>query len=293
MVAGIPISALPLTLRQAVWVTHCLDISYICIDALCIIQDDRSDWTTEAAKMAAVYTMSALTIIAASSTSCHSGFFPTQLDAFSTQVQTSLPPTISLHATKHAPGRGGFHDYPSSDPIGTRGWTYQEEYLSTRYLRFTAADVQWKCHAGATCLCSGEPPHMWYTAEWAMFDWLFSVLNISRRHFTNETDKLPSLSGLATRFAAELRERREPPSAYVAGLWEAGNRNIQDLEWCVEDWNSDSDRDSALFCCGPGPCPETYIAPSFVWASVNNPIDYRRAGCDERQKLSEVIQVHA
>ncbi|KAK0724384.1 hypothetical protein B0H67DRAFT_473649, partial [Lasiosphaeris hirsuta] len=62
--AGTPISDLPMTIRQAVWVTRRLGRKYIWVDSLCIIQDDTSDWEAEALKMATVYAMAAVTIVA-------------------------------------------------------------------------------------------------------------------------------------------------------------------------------------------------------------------------------------
>lgn len=162
MTSGIPIQDLPLTLRQAVWVTVCLGQMYIWIDSICIIQDSPSDWAAEALKMATVYATSAVTIIAASSTSCHSGFFSmadNKQDGLGHLLDVGIPPPLTLHATgssfEHS--RGGFHCFPGRDPIDKRGWTFQEEQLSTRYIKFTSTDLQWECRAGTTCLCGAEP----------------------------------------------------------------------------------------------------------------------------------------
>lgn len=62
---GLPTRSLPLTLQQSIQLCRWLNISYIWIDSLCIIQDSRSDWEKEAVKMGAVYSRSNVTIIAA------------------------------------------------------------------------------------------------------------------------------------------------------------------------------------------------------------------------------------
>lgn len=72
---GIPLSQLPTTFRQAVLVTRRLDVQYLWIDSLCIIQDDFLDWEHEASKMGNVYAHAFLTISALSSTDDSSGCF--------------------------------------------------------------------------------------------------------------------------------------------------------------------------------------------------------------------------
>jgi hypothetical protein len=52
---GISILSLPQTFRDAIDVTKALEISYIWIDALAIIQDDKDDWLAETGKMCDVY----------------------------------------------------------------------------------------------------------------------------------------------------------------------------------------------------------------------------------------------
>ncbi|KAK0738098.1 heterokaryon incompatibility, partial [Schizothecium vesticola] len=70
---GIQLNQLPKTIEQAVSICIHLGIQYSWVDALCIIQDDGLDWEKESRKMATVYSEARVTIIAASSTSCHSG----------------------------------------------------------------------------------------------------------------------------------------------------------------------------------------------------------------------------
>jgi len=72
--AGIEVTTLPQTLQDAIKITHRLDIKYIWIDALCIIQHDLKDWTAEAAKMATIFEQSYLTISATSSIGVDQGF---------------------------------------------------------------------------------------------------------------------------------------------------------------------------------------------------------------------------
>ncbi|KAF8851703.1 HET-domain-containing protein [Acephala macrosclerotiorum] len=62
--AGIPFSEFPKTFQDAVTITKRLGFQYLWIDSLCIIQDSKSDWAAEAARMGMVYKHSTLTISA-------------------------------------------------------------------------------------------------------------------------------------------------------------------------------------------------------------------------------------
>jgi hypothetical protein len=72
---GIPIRQLPATFRQAVFIARELDIRYLWIDSLCIIQDDFPDWEHEASRMGNVYAHAYLTISALSTADDSSGCF--------------------------------------------------------------------------------------------------------------------------------------------------------------------------------------------------------------------------
>lgn len=60
----IPYELIPKTFHDALTITRALDVPYLWIDALCIIQDDHNDWQIEASKMKDVYSGSLITIAA-------------------------------------------------------------------------------------------------------------------------------------------------------------------------------------------------------------------------------------
>lgn len=80
---------LPQTFQEAVYVTMYLGVSYIWIDALCIIQDSKEDWAREAALMDEVYTYTLVNLAAAASSNSLGGLF---------RYRTSL-----YHALHHVP----------------------------------------------------------------------------------------------------------------------------------------------------------------------------------------------
>lgn len=196
-----------------------LGIQYIWVDALCIIQDDGQDWEKESRKMATVYSEARVTIIAASSTSCHSGFLDVDLRGIvlDTPLQTS---GSSARMVGRLTSNSGFHKDeftpPNSlvqDPIDNRGWTLQEQVLSTRYIRFTQTDVQWECRSEITCLCAQRPRSpTWLRA--GPKQWNDIPGNFNHRKFTLASEKLRALSGLA-----KASQRATLGDVYLAGMW--------------------------------------------------------------------------
>jgi len=57
-------SLLPPAFRDAIDIARRLDVRYLWIDSLCIIQDDQLDWQTESARMSTIYQQALLTISA-------------------------------------------------------------------------------------------------------------------------------------------------------------------------------------------------------------------------------------
>jgi len=64
MKSGIDIRDISRNFRDAIKVCRALDIQYIWIDSLCIIQDSASDWRREAATMHLVYRHAVVTFVA-------------------------------------------------------------------------------------------------------------------------------------------------------------------------------------------------------------------------------------
>lgn len=65
---SIPWDTLPPLFQDAITLTWSLDIKYLWIDSLCIVQDDKQDWINEAKKMSLVYRRATLVIAAMDST---------------------------------------------------------------------------------------------------------------------------------------------------------------------------------------------------------------------------------
>jgi hypothetical protein len=144
---SITADTLPLTYLHAVEVTQTLNIKYLWIDSLCIIQDSHDDWEHESPLLGKVYQNALLTIAAGASDDISEGLFRT----FDTTNDSVEIPCISdpetgqtklVRAMKHRPD---WEKEYNASQLRTRGWALQERELSTRILHYTPTQVLWEC----------------------------------------------------------------------------------------------------------------------------------------------------
>jgi len=136
---GIDLSTLPQSFRDAIIVTQRLHIRYLWIDALCILQDSTQDWQVESSKMGSIYLNSFLTIAAANSADCHTGFL---------SQQPPTPPPCKLDFVSPTSESGevfvAFYDEPE-EPLDSRGWCLQEILLGSRVLTYGTYQIFFEC----------------------------------------------------------------------------------------------------------------------------------------------------
>jgi hypothetical protein len=72
---NIRFDALPKTFQDAITICKKLEIQYIRIDSLCIIQDCKKDWQQQASLMGSIYACAYITIAASASTGDDTGCF--------------------------------------------------------------------------------------------------------------------------------------------------------------------------------------------------------------------------
>ena len=163
-------ASLTKTFQDAISVTRGLEIRYIWIDSLCIIQDSASDWKEEAKDMAKVYANSYLTISAMSAAESSEGLFRPRynLDEDDNQKyiseyeikrsdRLSQFSIYARRATKYShvfllslEYKGGHKELA---PLLYRAWVIQERILSSRILHFSFDEMVWECRAGIDCEC--------------------------------------------------------------------------------------------------------------------------------------------
>ena len=141
----IPFNRLPQTFKDAVTATRALNIRYLWIDSLCIIQEDPEDWKIEAARMEEVFTAAYCTIASSSSTSSLDGFLSKRKERAVIGINTTKGPLYLAEAIDD------FHKDVEQGILNTRGWVFQERALSRRTIHFTSTQVYWECGHGVYC----------------------------------------------------------------------------------------------------------------------------------------------
>ena len=280
---AIPFNDLPRTFQDALNISKRLEVRYVWIDALCIVQDDQKDWNKEASSMASIYEHSAFTICVMNGMSSDSGFL-------SERPQYHSIPSMQGFFMRPASGLMDAHKFGSrrlyvsgDEPeaiLLSRAWTFQEQLLSPRLLNFFDSEVIWSCNTSTICECgnpwnlksgSGEPSSLKYeygrvqnenltetnkttsiptmiNPDWRL--WQKIVEQYSPRIVSFQKDRLWALSGIAQTFSGRL-------GSYYAGLW--SDSILEGLEWeRLED------------CFDPKPSHRLNLSiPSWSWASVD------------------------
>jgi hypothetical protein len=257
---GMPLVELPPTFSDAVLVTRSLGIKYLWIDAICIIQNSLDkDWPKEASRMGEYYMNSILTISAMNAKNSREGILQKRLPRFKPlelfMHSERLPWTGSVVIRENHPKTWNFWQKAPVSALATRAWTFQETCLPARTLHFTAFGLVWEClcqtavewlydpmaygsefkllirpqaideeNARATDHSSEERNNAAYTLkqkqDYALDSWDEIIRHYSERKPTYASDKLPALSGIASRFEKMLGGDR-----YIAGLWKSRIRD--------------------------------------------------------------------
>ncbi len=125
--ASIPMTILPLTVRDAITWTRQLGLQYLWIDSLCILQDSLSDWEVELSTMADIYRDATVTIAATAAPHASSGCAPIrnklQLAPFTPLPGIVIEANFKRDAWIFQKG-----------PLEQRGWTFQEIQLRLQSL---------------------------------------------------------------------------------------------------------------------------------------------------------------
>ncbi|TQN66471.1 hypothetical protein CSHISOI_08947 [Colletotrichum shisoi] len=140
----VPLGSLPKTLRDAVEVCRRLQVAFIWIDALCIIQDDEVSKLAEVGNMAQVYKNALFTICASSASSTTEGFLDYRSSPFQDPTMFRVPfrnesgaeTSVDLAIERHG-------EALRTEPLKDRGWALQEQLLSRRRLMFTSYQLYW------------------------------------------------------------------------------------------------------------------------------------------------------
>lgn len=150
---------MPKTIRDAVRITKELGHRYLWVDQYCISQRNDAHKDQQIRNIGKTYQGAALTNVAASSTSSHSGIAGISSDRETGLKTCEVDGRVVLKILRTEPIA-----YTHASPWWQRAWTLQEGFLSKRLLVFTDQEVSFyrkDCLDGVS-LWSGahrEPPH--------------------------------------------------------------------------------------------------------------------------------------
>lgn len=265
---AIPFTELTPVVRDAAIVARRLCIPYLWVDSLCIIQDDKNDWANECSLMGLVYSNAYITISTLSSSSCQDGFLHRPSPSPTADEIVSGWYDDDALDSEMAETNDMIEDYASSS-WSTRGWTFQEEKLSTRLVYFGTSRVHFCC---SNWIYSEGNSTRSEVYERSIMDlgrddpipnrhqalvtfWKESLVpQFSARLFTVARDKLPAIAGVAKYIGDVTGDE------YVAGLWKSSL--VSELMWCC---NALPCRFTALLAA-LSPDAAQYTAPSWSWA---------------------------
>ncbi|KAK5993527.1 hypothetical protein PT974_06959 [Cladobotryum mycophilum] len=281
---GIPFHDFPKTFQHAIEVCRCLQIPYLWIDSLCIIQDSKEDWAIQGSKMDAVYSNCHIAIAADGARDSKEGFLCNERRKIPTlrlrlqqkkgngpqHYDTQPMEEVEICARKKGAGNMDIfmhHSWSAEyrSRLSTRGWILQESVLAPRVLHFTAEEITWECRTVSQCECQVAvhnfayetpiklqlPPNLDHTEHWGRL-----VQEFTCRDLSYPSDRLPALSGLASHMKSVNSSVQ-----FYAGIW--SDSFAQSLLWFCLDRNpelSPTKRASKRI--------RPLSAPTWSWASV-------------------------
>jgi hypothetical protein len=283
--AGIEFDNLPPTIRDAVRTARELDIRYLWIDALCIIQDSEDDKIKELAKMQEYYKNSLLVIQPTGLMSVQESFLgeartqpePTNRVLEQLGIERSRTLEIPFITPDRRSDKVTLEIYPGMpEPLNFRGWVLQEQLLCHRILIFPGSGgIVWQCDEletsegkvytshidvkqtlgrarlplSPTALSHTNAPQL--TTDEIMDAWKGVVNDYSNRNLTHSDDKLVAIAALAEEFGQRYDNQL---GAYLAGHWRT--TLLGSLFWIV-----------LYYSAAP-----KFRAPSWSWAAVDHAV---------------------
>ena len=139
-------SELPKTFQDAVKVTRELDVQYLWIDSLCIIQGNKGDWEHEAKRMEGVFASAYCIIAATSAVDSNAGFLKRNVSSEYIYVQDTSGRQFHVCADID-----DFDNDVEKARLNTRAWVMQERVLSGRTIHFSANQTYFECGEGVYC----------------------------------------------------------------------------------------------------------------------------------------------
>ena len=292
---GFRIEDLPNSLRDAVTLTQKLGLSYLWIDALCVIQDNDVDKAIEVSRMATIYENAAVTIASSRTNGAQESFLSSRSTFDGRHFGNDSKHELFGFNYHCRDGQSGsivlMHKYTpklyDQEPLDQRGWAFQERLLSPRIVDYRSEQTKWTCRTsqGQTGFTDGwlnrsigyrdqdllrqsqdtiRPSNLPSNTRIrnARYQWYEILTLYTSRDITRPGDRLPAVSAIAQRYAEVLG------AEYMAGLWKS---------WLGEEllWKQPRNSPRSLR-------PKEYQGPSWSWAGIDAPIEIKLLSSSER-----------
>lgn len=250
---GIPWQSLPPTYQDAIHFTQRLNLHYLWIDSLCIVQDDEREWRHESVRMAAIYRNAFLTLAASKANDdrggCYSGGIGRDRD-YVIKAASAADSTSRVYVREMLPhfSTSGSRDSAVSRefPLLDRGWVYQERLLSPRVLYFGTKELLWECREFRTCQCQERWPEKRLKQRYSEFINTAKLEAAKAEQARLEAEKkrlaenTPVLVGLQDLPSGSTEISRREPSTETNGKSEHWKKIaphlIQKVRAKAEDW---------------------------------------------------------
>lgn len=290
----INIDLIPAIFMQGMQIATELDVFYIWIDSLCIIQDSEEDWRRESANMGSIYSNSYCSIAATNDSSREGACFAQRSRVDMSRVLVSTQFRGEGEALMFCDFSRLWQDNIVDAPLLHRAWVTQEIILSPRTLHFAKHQAYWEClelraceeHPDGLPINSLSPlnyinqkPDLWALSSqdqdptkvveiWLTLLKMYTAAQLSHP----EKDKLIAVSSLAQTLG--------PASGYRAGLWYCKDVFLDQLLWRkrIEMDNGTVKR----------------RAPSWSWASIDEEVILENLSIGQSgstRPMAEVINV--
>ena len=319
MQRGISFDRLPQNFQDAILTVRKLQLRYLWIDALCIIQDDPADWAREAAKMNEIYGSAYLTIAATSAISSTEGFLRRSQEMacsipFYGETRTESAFCLTITEMLGGGNQGSWMDNIETARWNTRGWTFQERLLSKRVLHFTARKIFWECRVTEASEENEPPRDPCYRTPWLREGVYCESRPLVKRDVGASKACLDTWYSIVSMYAVELplRGRELTVSRYssrqlsyetdvlpaLSGLAHSfkdfhGVEKITDTnDYLAGIWRYDLPRGLlwTLHDSSDASRHTQYIAPTWSWASMKGQVHFPAGdlGTEKSPKLLDV-----
>jgi hypothetical protein len=306
LMTGFSESSLPLKFQNAAHIARWMDVEYVWIDALCIVQDSEHDWREQSHAMGDIYAGSHCNIAAMYQSG--NGGFLRKRNLEIVEPYLVPDPRSDLVECTHVIGYDDFWcNSLLRESLHNRAWVLQERQMSPRTIHF-GEQIFWECREHKACEAypTGIPHELtnWRTTAWGQGKQVFdpkskkqsawkSPLAAVMSYFFPQRD---TADGMAMKEAYKYwsatverymecdlsnpkdklmaiqglanKVREATGDRYVAGLWDSPEL-AQSLLWFTPSKQQGNGQASER---SPARGKPGYRAPSWSWASFDGKI---------------------